>query len=37
MKHEAENPYYEGGFQKAEKKDTDTFEAVVLQRVERSD
>ena len=37
MKHEPENPYYEGEFQVAEKKDKETFDAVVLQRVERSD
>jgi hypothetical protein len=37
MKHEPENPYYEGEFQKAEKKDKVTFDAVVLQRIERSD
>jgi len=37
MTHKPENPYYDGEFQVAEKKDKDTFEAVVLQRVERSD
>lgn len=37
MKHEPENSYYDGEFQKAEKINKDTFDAVVLQRVERSD
>ena len=37
MIHEPENPYYEGEFQIAEDKDKNTFDAVVLQRVQRDD
>ena len=41
MKHQPENPYYDGEFQCVHEtgsdKDTQTFKAVVLQRVRRDD
>jgi hypothetical protein len=37
VKHEPENPYYEGEFQIADDNVTDTFNAVILQRVLRND
>ncbi len=37
VKHEPENPYYEGEFQAAEEGDDRTFEAVVLKRVVRDE
>jgi hypothetical protein len=37
LKHEPENPYFEGEFQAADDNDTDTFNAVILQRVLRND
>ena len=37
LKHEPENPYYEGEFQVADEKDKNTFQAVILQRVMRHD
>jgi len=37
LKREAENMYYDGEFQCADKGYKDTFEAVVLQRVVRDD
>jgi hypothetical protein len=37
VKHEPENPYYEGEFQVAEDGDEDTFDAVVLRRVVRDE
>jgi hypothetical protein len=37
LKHEPENPYYEGEFQVADLKDENTFKAVVLHRVLRND
>ncbi len=37
MRHEPENMYYDGQFQIAEEKDTDTFDAVILQREFRDD
>ena len=37
MKHEPENPYYEGEFQAAEDGDEVTFEAVVIRRVVRDE
>jgi len=37
MKHEPENPYYEGEFQVAEDGDEDTFDAVVIRRVVRDE
>ena len=37
LKHEPENPYYDGEFQFAEKENKDTFKAVVLERVRRDD
>ncbi len=33
--HEPENPYYDGEFQTPDKEETNTFKAVVLQRVMR--
>lgn len=35
--HQPENKYYEGEFQDADEKDTNTFQAVILQRVWRDD
>ena len=35
VKHEPENPYYDGEFQVAENGDEGTFDAVVLRRVVR--
>jgi hypothetical protein len=37
LKHYPQNMYFEGEFQLAEDKDTDIFNAVVLERVVRSD
>ena len=37
LKHEPENPYYEGEFQVADDNQKGTFQAVVLQRVLRDD
>ena len=37
LKHEPENPYYEGEFQVADGKDKNTFKAVILHRVKRDD
>jgi hypothetical protein len=37
VKHEPENPYYEGEFQVAEDGDEETFDAVVLRRVVRDE
>ncbi len=37
VKHEPENPYYEGEFQAAEDGDERTFEAVVIRRVVRDE
>jgi len=37
VKHEPENPYYEGEFQVTEDGDEDTFDAVVLRRVVRDE
>jgi hypothetical protein len=37
VKHEPENPYYEGEFQVAEDGDEETFEAVVIKRVVRNE
>jgi hypothetical protein len=37
MKHEPENPYYEGEFQVAEDGDEETFDVVVLRRVVRDE
>ena len=37
VKHEPENPYYEGEFQVAEDGDEETFEAVVIKRVVRDE
>jgi len=37
MKHEPENPYYEGEFQVAEDGDEDTFDAVLIKRVVRDE
>ena len=37
MKHEPENPYYEGEFQVAEDGDEETFDAVVIRRVVRDE
>ncbi|MDO8727991.1 MAG: hypothetical protein Q7J35_18215 [Candidatus Methanoperedens sp.] len=37
VKHEPENPYYEGEFQVAEDEDEETFDAVVLRRVVRNE
>jgi len=37
VKHEPENPYYEGEFQVAEDGDDETFEAVVIKRVVRDE
>ncbi len=37
LKHQPENKYYEGEFQDADEKDENTFKAVVLHRVLRSD
>ena len=37
VKHEPENPYYEGEFQVAEDEDEETFDAVVLRRVVRDE
>jgi len=35
VKHEPENPYYDGEFQVAEDGDEETFDAVVIRRVVR--
>ncbi len=37
VKHEPENPYYEGEFQVAEDEDDETFYAVVIRRVVRNE
>jgi hypothetical protein len=37
VKHEPENPYYEGEFQVAEGGDEDTFDAVVIKRIVRDE
>jgi len=37
VKHEPENPYYDGEFQAAEDEDEETFEAVVIRRVVRDE
>jgi hypothetical protein len=37
LKHQPENKYYEGEFQKADEKDIHTFQAVILHRVMRND
>jgi len=37
LKHEPENPYYEGEFQVADEKDENTFKAVILHRALRND
>jgi len=37
VKHETENPYYDGEFQAAEDEDEETFEAVVIRRVVRDE
>ena len=37
VKHEPENPYYEGEFQAAEDGDEETFEVVVIRRVVRDE
>ena len=37
LKHEPGNMYFEGEFQAADTSDTDTFEAVVLERMQRND
>lgn len=37
VRHEPENPYYEGAFQAAEDGDEDTFEAVAIRRVVRDE
>jgi hypothetical protein len=37
LKHEPENPYYEGEFQVADEKDKNTFKAAILHRVMRDD
>jgi len=37
LKHEPENPYFEGEFQVADEKDKNTFKAVILHRVMRHD
>ncbi len=37
VKHEPENPNYEGEFQAAEDGDVETFEAVVIRRVVRDE
>jgi len=37
MKHEPENTYYDGEFQRADKSEKDSFDAVTLQRVMRYD
>ena len=37
LKHELENPYFEGEFQVADEKDKNTFKAVILHRVMRHD
>ena len=37
LKHEPENMYYDGQFQDAEEKDTETFEAVIIARERRDD
>jgi hypothetical protein len=37
MKHEPENPYYDGEFQTAQEGDKNAFDAVVLARVVRND
>jgi hypothetical protein len=37
VKHEPENPYYEGEFQVAEDGDEETFDAVVIKRVVRDE
>jgi hypothetical protein len=37
LRHEPENTYYDGQFQDAEEKDTETFEAVIIERERRDD
>jgi len=37
MRHEPENMYYDGQFQIADEKGTDTFDAVILEREFRDD
>ena len=37
LKHEPENPYYDGEFQTADEGEKDTFDALILQRVVRDD
>ena len=37
VKHEPENPYYDGEFQVAEAGDEETFDAVVIRRVVRDE
>jgi len=37
LTHKSENPYYDGEFQIADKECKGTFDAVILQRVERND
>ena len=37
MKHEPENPYYDGEFQTAQEGDKNAFDAVVLARVVRNE
>ena len=37
LRHENENTYYDGQFQDAEDNDTETFEAVIIQRELRDD
>jgi hypothetical protein len=37
LKHEPDNMYYDGQFQKAEENDADTFDAVILEREFRDD
>jgi len=37
VKHEPENPYYEGEFQVAKDGDEETFDAVVIRRVVRDE
>jgi hypothetical protein len=37
LRHEPENTYYNGQFQDADEKDTETFEAVIIERERRDD
>lgn len=37
LRHESENTYYDGQFQDAEDKDTEAFEAVIIERERRDD